>query len=248
MESIPSITKDITNITVEATSLTDGLSRIKPSLRGYLHAYAFFFTLLWLFIFIASCIFYKFDLPILIYLLSQLLVFGVSSFYHIPNWDPSTKNFLRTCDHMSIFCLISGTQTAVILSVIPKDKLREALSFIKLSWSISIIGILRLLFIRKLYDIFDLICYIVHGCVLLPFVKLIMSFTILEMVCTAMGAIFYIVGGLIYGMEKPNLFPNSFGFHELFHLCTICANAFFGIIVSKRYVFNIYDSLINDKS
>jgi hemolysin III len=31
------------------------------------------------------------------------------------------------------------------------------------------------------------------------------------------GAFFLIAGGVVYSVKKPDPFPESFGFHELFH-------------------------------
>lgn len=216
----------------------------KPKLRGHLHGMAFFVTLGWTVIFLLASILYKFDLPIFIYLMSQLLLFGVSSCYHVFDWPVNIKKFLRVCDHMSIFFLISGTQTSVILSVIPKEKIKEVLGYIKLSWAISLVGILRLIFIRQLYDIFDLICYIIHGCIAIGFYKILHMFSPSEITFAALGGLFYLIGGIVYGMEKPNIFPHSFGFHELFHLCTIFANSFFGIIISKKYVMSLVQKVL----
>jgi hemolysin III len=39
-----------------------------------------------------------------------------------------------------------------------------------------------------------------------------------------LGGIFYTVGGLIYGLEKPNPIPGKFGFHEIWH-CFVLAGA-----------------------
>ncbi len=39
----------------------------------------------------------------------------------------------------------------------------------------------------------------------------------------AFGGILYTVGGVIYGLKRPNPFPQWFGFHEVFHSFTILA-------------------------
>ena len=220
---------------------------LKPLLRGHLHGMAFLVTLGWTFVFLMASIFYKFDLPIFIYLMSQLLLFGVSACYHIFNWSPSVKNFLRVCDHICIFFLISGTQTSILLSVLPRDRIAEAFGPIKVSWAISLVGVLRLILIRQLYDIFDLICYIVHGCAVLSYFNLYKLFSKSEIIFAMFGGLFYLLGGLVYGMERPNLIPHAFGFHELFHLCTIFANASFGVIISKKYIFNILNTFVFKK-
>ncbi|HEX5035903.1 MAG TPA: hemolysin III family protein [bacterium] len=39
-----------------------------------------------------------------------------------------------------------------------------------------------------------------------------------------LGGLFYTVGGIIYGLEKPNPVPGKFGFHEIWH-CFVLAGA-----------------------
>jgi hemolysin III len=37
------------------------------------------------------------------------------------------------------------------------------------------------------------------------------------------GGVVYTVGGVVYAVKKPNPVPGVFGFHEVFHLCTLVA-------------------------
>lgn len=209
---------------------------LKPKLRGIFHGIAFICTSIIFILFIISSIAFRFNLGIFIYMISQLLQFGVSASYHIPNWNPKVKRILRHIDHICIFLLISGTQTSVLLNTIPADKLSSALNLVKMSWAFSIIGICRLIFLRKLYDIFDLICYICHGTIVLFFYKVLKFFGCLDLTFLILGGIFYLMGGVIFGLEKPNPFPRMMGYHEIFHIFTLLANACFGIVIVKDYI------------
>jgi len=42
-------------------------------------------------------------------------------------------------------------------------------------------------------------------------------------VLLAAGGLAYTVGGVVYGLRRPNPFPQLFGFHEVFHTLTIAA-------------------------
>lgn len=212
---------------------------LKPKLRGIIHGAAFFCTLAWLVFFTITSYMFKFNLGILIYLVSQLLQFGVSASYHIPDWSPGPKTVLRYIDHMCIFLLISGTQTSVLLNGLPSEVISSATKLIKVSWAVSIIGISRLVLMRHLYDIFDLICYITHGMMVLPFYSILRHFGNLDLFLIVLGGILYLIGGIIYGLEKPNPSPTMFGYHEIFHAVTIIANACFGIVISKDYVISM---------
>jgi hemolysin III len=37
------------------------------------------------------------------------------------------------------------------------------------------------------------------------------------------GGLFYTGGAIIYALKKPNPWPGKFGFHEIFHVCTVIA-------------------------
>lgn len=38
------------------------------------------------------------------------------------------------------------------------------------------------------------------------------------------GGIFYTIGGVIYGLKRPNISKNYFGFHELFHIFVLAGS------------------------
>ena len=37
------------------------------------------------------------------------------------------------------------------------------------------------------------------------------------------GGVVYTIGGVVYGLKRPNPIPGVFGFHEVFHACTLVA-------------------------
>ncbi|MGB7963520.1 MAG: hemolysin III family protein, partial [Propionicimonas sp.] len=39
----------------------------------------------------------------------------------------------------------------------------------------------------------------------------------------AIGGLFYTIGAVIYARKKPDPSPTWFGFHEIFHACTVAA-------------------------
>ena len=43
------------------------------------------------------------------------------------------------------------------------------------------------------------------------------------MLLIALGGVFYTVGAVVYGRKWPNPSPAWFGFHEIFHACTLAA-------------------------
>ena len=49
--------------------------------------------------------------------------------------------------------------------------------------------------------------------------------TILLQCLIALGGLLYTMGAIVYAAKRPNLAPNRFGFHELFHLFVVAAAA-----------------------
>jgi hemolysin III len=43
------------------------------------------------------------------------------------------------------------------------------------------------------------------------------------MILILAGGLAYTLGGVVYALKKPNPFPGTFGFHEIFHSLTVLA-------------------------
>ena len=44
-----------------------------------------------------------------------------------------------------------------------------------------------------------------------------------SLVLLAVGGVLYTLGGVAYGIKKPNPWPGTFGYHEVFHAMTVVA-------------------------
>lgn len=208
----------------------------KPKLRGRIHQIAFYLTIVKTLVYGICCLNSKGNLGILIYLLSQLVLFGVSSTYHITSWkDEKTRSLFQRLDHISIFLLISGTQTSVALTLIPIGPYTKYI--LMTTWTISLAGILKIVLMQKLHTHFDLMVYILHGVSVVPFFHIIMrSVSLCDVLLFVLGGVIYIAGGLIYGIEHPDPYPQVFGYHEIFHVMTVLANWCFLVPLLRGYV------------
>lgn len=215
------------------------MTKQKPILRGRIHQIAFYLTIAKTFMYAVCSIHRKGNLGIMIYLLSQLILFGVSSTYHVTSWkDEKTKSLFQRLDHISIFLLISGTQTSVILNLVPIGMYTKYV--LMMTWTISLAGILKIILMKKLHMHFDLMVYILHGMSIVPFFRIIMnSIPIGDLSLFILGGAIYIIGGLIYGMERPNPYPQVFGYHEIFHVMTVLANWCFLVPLLKGYIYTL---------
>ncbi len=67
-------------------------------------------------------------------------------------------------------------------------------------------------------------CYIALGWVaVFVFPDLLHNAGVAAFVLIAAGGVVYTIGGIVYALKRPNPIPGIFGFHEVFHACTLVA-------------------------
>jgi len=120
-----------------------------------------------------------------------------------------------------IFVLIAGTYTPLCLFALPRG---EAVLLLSIVWGGAAVGIaLRMLFLgapRWLY----VPLYLGLGWAAILFLPdLLHAVGVAALVLLAVGGALYTIGAVIYTMHWPDPSPRTFGFHELFHACTIGA-------------------------
>src|SRR3989442_4398337 len=99
-------------------SVIDG-HQPKPLLRGWLHAIAFVVSIGGL---VALVLITRHDpaklVSMVVYGTGLGLLFGVSATYHIFNWPPRVKDWLRRADHATIFLFIAATYTPLAVNIL----------------------------------------------------------------------------------------------------------------------------------
>jgi len=92
---------------------------IKPLLRGWSHGLAALVSVAGLVALVAVT---RDDpaklVSMLVYGTGLVLLFGISGTYHIFNWPPRVKNWLRRADHATIFVFIAATYTPLVFNVL----------------------------------------------------------------------------------------------------------------------------------
>jgi hemolysin III len=150
---------------------------------------------------------------------SAILLYSTSATYHLVKASEKVITTLRKLDHMMIFVLIAGTYTPICLVL-----LRGKIGYTVLItlWSMTLLGIFfKIFFInapRWLYTSIYLIMGWFAVFIIVPIYKVSGFNTIIWL---GIGGIFYTIGGVIYGLKKPNLIPKWLGFHEIFHIFII---------------------------
>ena len=155
-----------------------------------------------------------------VWLAGSLLLFGTSAIYHLGNWTPPVKAGLRRLDHANIFVFIAATYTPLALTLLATD---EAAKLLVLIWSVGIVGLLVRVFWHTAPRWLDVACYLGMGWAGIAWLPAFWAFSPLVVLLIALGGLFYTVGALIYARKLPDPSPDWFGFHEVFHACTIAA-------------------------
>ncbi|GAA2174230.1 hypothetical protein GCM10009846_19370 [Agrococcus versicolor] len=155
-----------------------------------------------------------------VFMASSLLLFGVSATYHRFHWSDRVRMTLKRLDHSNIFLLIAGTYTPLAVLTLSTE---QATILLSLVWGGAVVGILfRVLWVsapRWLY----VPLYIALGWAAVAYLPAIFQASPATAILIAAGGLAYTVGAVFYALKRPNPVPGHFGFHELFHACTVIA-------------------------
>lgn len=206
----------------------------KPLLRGVMHKCGFF-----VFAAMGSYVLYKCEdhlkkMAFFVYLMSSLCLYATSSTYHTTKWHHDKIELLmQKLDHSVIILQISGTYTPVCMSNFPVNETwpRYVLGSV---WLLTICGFFKAWYWDNPPKIFNVAFYFFAGLNLVPFLpRIVRALSPFEWVSFALAGAIYLLGGTIYGLETPDPSPQLFGFHEIFHLCTLTANLFFFLPIAS---------------
>lgn len=159
----------------------------------------------------------------LVYGFGLVCTFVFSALHHGVNGSPQTNHLLRQFDYFAIYIMIAGTFTPFCLVL-----LRNPLGWTVLGivWGLAIMGIILKAFVPHVPKWVSLFMYIGMGWLSVVIINPLYQAVHWEGIFVLfLGGFFFTVGGLIYGLEKPNPFPGKFGFHEIWHCLVLCGAA-----------------------
>jgi len=153
---------------------------------------------------------------------AMILLYLFSTLYHWLPLKKSTLEILRKIDHIMIFVFIAATYTPICLVTL---KGGWGWSMFGSVWGLTLAGFfLKLFWLNAPRWLYTAI-YVLMGWIIIigiwPLVKSLEFNGILWLVA---GGIFYSIGAVIYGIKKPNPWPDTFGFHEIFHLFVLAGS------------------------
>ena len=151
-----------------------------------------------------------------IYGASLVALYCVSSIYH--GMKPCmAKKVMQVIDHCTIYFLIAGSYTPIVLSALRPVYPGLAWGLLGFVWSLAILATVLTAIDLKKYNVFSMICYVGIGWAVLPFVKQTLQvLTLPGFLLLLFGGIAYTVGAVLYGIGGKKRWM-----HSVFHIFVV---------------------------
>ena len=148
-----------------------------------------------------------------IYGFSIIALFTVSAVYHGLR-KGTAKKVLQVIDHCTIYVLIAGTYTPILLTAVRPDYPVLAWVIFGLEWAFAVLGATFTAIDLKKYSKFSMICYIGMGWLAVIALKpTIIALTWSGFLWILAGGVIYTIGAVLYGLGKKHSYV-----HSVFHL------------------------------
>lgn len=157
-----------------------------------------------------------------IYGLSLVTLLATSAIYHRPTWAPRARDLVGRLDQSAIFLLIAGTYTPFGLLL----GSGTGHLLLALVWGGALGGVMLSLLWPAAPKPLMAGIYVAFGwsfALLVPSLFRAAGVTVIGLIVA--GALAYTVGALIYALRRPDPFPRTLGYHEIFHLLVVAAAA-----------------------
>ena len=175
------------------------------------------------------------QLTLIVYGLSSVMLFAGSAAYHLSSGPAGRRAVLQRIDHSNIFLLVAGTYTPIATALLPGPWRAAVLATV---WGLAVVGI-GAIALPGWHLPRGLLagCYLGQGWVALAALPQLTRSAGWDGLAMLMGAgLLYTAGAVAYSLRRPRLWPGVFGYHEVFHLLVIAANALFLLFMLLRVV------------
>ena len=207
----------------------------KPLLRGWSHAVATIPAFAGALVLVASAgTDGALRISLIVYGATLVMLFAVSATYHLAPWSPEWKARWRRLDQATIFTVIAGTYTPVVAKVLDGWSRPAILAAI---WALSAAGVVLVTSPLRLNRPRIVLAYVAMGWValaVLPELATRVGPSAVSLLIA--GGFVYSLGAIVYVLQRPQLWPRVFGYHELFHLLVIAATAMFFVFIATDVV------------
>ena len=150
----------------------------------------------------------------IIYGITMILLYTMSSIYHGLRPNTTAKKVFQVLDHCSIFLLIAGSYTPFALCTLREESTVLGWSIFGIIWGLAILGIVLNAIDLKNFKAFSMICYLIMGwCIIVKMNVVIERLGWTGFSLLLAGGIVYTIGAIFYGVGKKKKYM-----HSIFHL------------------------------
>lgn len=194
-----------------------------PRLRGLSHQLAFYAAIPLGFMLALEAPTTIARVAALLFALSVVAMFGTSSLFHRVSWGPVAKGRMAVVDHAMIYGLIAGTYTPFALLVL------------RAGWGIPVLVVVgascfaataaKVVWRNPPTWVAAATCLGLGWIALLVLPQIAAHIGPGGTSLLAVGGVAYSIGAVVYALKRPDPFPRTFGYHEVFHALVVVAVA-----------------------
>ncbi len=164
-----------------------------------------------------------------IYGASMILLYSVSSIYHGLGFGiPMAKKVMQVVDHCTIFLLIAGTYTPILMTAIRRESAVTAWVLFGVEWGFAVLGATLNAIDLKKYSKFSMLCYVGMGWGIVFAAKTaVKAIPFNGLMFLLLGGVAYTIGAAIYALGKKRRYM-----HSVFHIFVVIGSIlqFFAIL------------------
>jgi hemolysin III len=156
-----------------------------------------------------------------IYAGTLLAVFGTSAAYHRLAQSYRARRIMQRLDHSMIYLLIAGTYVPICVVALP---LRWGIPLLATVGGLGLVGmVIKLADIRPLHWLGYALYPVMGWAAVIAGPALVTHLSPAQLALVAAGGLAYTVGFPILILRRPDPWPSTFGYHEVWHGFTVLA-------------------------
>ena len=164
-----------------------------------------------------------------VYGTSLVALFGISATYHRFARSPAARLRMRRLDHSMIFVVIAGTYTPIGLLALPA---RWGIPLLLTVWGGAVAGIvLKNTGDGRFAHSINALYLVLGWAAVAVSPAIVRHMPLSAVMLMAIGGLAYTVGAIVLFRGRPDPWPARFGYHEVWHACTVLAAACHFVVV-----------------